>query len=307
MPETVEALEKYLAGGIIKGIGPATAKRIVETFGEETISVFKFEPSRLANVKGISESRAIEIAEEFNEKWEMWQIVSFLEKFGISSSNCKRVYDALGTNAIKEIEANPYILIDITYGVDFNKIDKMAMDLGLPYNSDKRIESGIKYGLILATYNGHTCTAKENLIQFVIDILDVSSDEIEDCFINLIGKQQIVVEKRENDEWVYLYPFYKAEKNIAEKIHILMNSKNTKHIRNFQSEMKKQEKLLDIELSEKQKEAVEAVNENNVCIITGGPGTRKNDNNKRSYCYIRKTWKKSSALRTYRKGCKKNY
>lgn len=284
MPETEEALEKYLSGGIIKGIGPALAKRIVKAFGEETISVFKFEPSRLATVKGISESKAIEIAQEFNEKWEMWQIVSFLEKFGISSSNCKKVYDTLGVNAIAEIEANPYILIDITYGVDFKKIDKMAMDLGLPYNSDKRVESGIKYGLILATYNGHTCTAKPNLIQFVIDILDVSSDDIEDSLINLAGKQQIVIEKREDEEWIYLYPFYKAEKNIAERIKALMSSQNSKHIKNFQSEMKRQEKLLDIELSEKQREAVEAINENNVCIITGGPGTRENNNNKGSNC-----------------------
>ncbi len=276
MPETEEALEKYLAGGIIKGIGPAIAKKIVKAFGKETISVFKFEPIRLSQIKGISETKALEIAREFNEKWEMWQIVSFLEKFGISSSNSKRVYDALGINAIQEIEANPYILIDITYGVDFKKIDKMAMDLGLPYNSDKRIESGIKYGLILATYNGHTCVAKPNLIQFVIDILDVSSEEIEDCLINLIGKKQVVVEKREDSEWAYLYPFYKAEQNIAEKLQILMNSKNTKHIKNFIQEMKEQEKLLDLELSDKQKEAVEAVNENNVCIITGGPGTRKN-------------------------------
>ena len=282
MPETEDALEKYLAGGIIKGVGPALAKRIVKTFGKETISVFKFEPSRLSSVKGISETKAIEIGQEFNEKWEMWQIVSFLERFGISSSNSKRVYDALGINAIHEIEANPYILIDITYGIDFKKIDKMAMDLGIPYNSDKRIESGLKYGLILATYNGNTCVAKPNLIQFVIDMLDVTTNEIEDCFINLIGKQQIVVEKRENNEWIYLYPFYKVEQNIAEKIQMLMSSKNPKHIKNFVQEMKKQEKLLDIELSDKQKEAVEAVNENNVCIITGGPGTRKDDNNKRN-------------------------
>lgn len=286
MPETEEALEKYLAGGIIKGVGPALAKRIVNAFGEETLSVFKFEPSRLANVKGISESRALEIAQEFNEKWEMWQIVSFLEKFGISSSNCKRVYDALGVNAIREIEANPYILIDITYGVDFKRIDKMAMDLGLPYNSEKRIESGIKYGLILATYNGHTCTGKQNLIQFVINVLDVTTDEIEDCLINLIGKKQVVVEKREDEEWIYLYPFYKAEINITEKIQALMASKNSNHIKNFHNEMLKQERQLDIELSEKQKEAVEAINDNNVCIITGGPGTRQNNNHKRSHSNI---------------------
>ena len=274
MPETTEALEKYLAGGIIKGIGPATAKKIVKAFGEETMSVFKFQPSRLSEVRGISEAKALEIAQEFNEKWEMWQIVNFLERFGISTSNAKKVYDALGVNAIHEIENNPYVLIDITYGVDFKRIDKIAMDLGLPYNSHKRIESGIKYGLILATYNGHICIEKSNLIQFVIDVLDVNSEDIEDCLINLLGKNQIIIEKRDDEEWVYLYPFYKAEQNIAEKIKALEASKNYKEIKNFLQVMKKQEKKLDIVLSDKQKEAVQAINDNNVCIITGGPGTR---------------------------------
>ncbi len=275
MPETTEAIEKYLAGGIIKGIGPATAKKIVKTFGEDTISVFKFEPLKLANIKGINETKALQIAQEFNEKWEMWQIVSFLEKFGIGPGNAKKVFDTLGPNALDEIEKNPYVLIDITYGVDFKKIDKMAMDLGLPYNSDKRIESGIKYALILATYNGHTCIPKENVIKFVIELLDVTTDEIEDCIINLKGRNQIVSEKREDSEWLYLFPFFKAEKNISEIIQMLKSSKNTKRMKNFEHEMKLQEKMLDIDLSEKQKEAVKAVNDNNVCIITGGPGTGK--------------------------------
>ena len=176
-----------------------------------------------------------------------------------------------GVNAIHEIEVNPYALIDITYGVDFKKIDKMAMDLGLPYNSEKRIESGMKYGLILATYNGHTCIAKENLIQFVVDTLEVGREDIENCFINLRGKKEIIVETRDDVDWIYLYPFYKAEQNVAEKMQALLACKNSKYIRNFESERRKQEKLLDIVLSDKQKEALEAVNENNVCIITGGP------------------------------------
>lgn len=187
----------------------------------------------------------------------------------------KKYMMCFGVNAIHEIEINPYVLIDITYGVDFKKIDKMAMDLGLPYNSDKRIESGMKYGLILATYNGHTCIAKENLIQFVIETLDVERKDIENCFINLNGRKEIIVENIDDIEWVYLYPFYKAEQNIAEKMQALLSSKNSKYIKNFENERKKQESLLDIELSEKQKEALTAVNDNNVCIITGGPGTGK--------------------------------
>lgn len=129
LPKTKQAIEKYLSGGIIKGIGPATAKKIVDMFGEETITIFKTQPEKLAQVKGINLAKAREIAAEFNEKWELWQLVSFLERFGISSSNSKKVYEALGEDAISKIEENPYVLIDITYGVDFKKIDKMAMEL----------------------------------------------------------------------------------------------------------------------------------------------------------------------------------
>ena len=210
MPKTLGALEKYLAGGIIKGIGPATAKKIIDTFGEETISIFKHEPDNLSKIKGISKTKAIEIATEFNEKWEMWQIVGFLERFGINASNSQKVYKQLGVNAIEEIEQNPYILLDITYGVDFKQIDKMAIDLGIDINNEKRIESAIKYSLVVASYNGNTCVIKENLILFVQNLINTETKNIEDSIINLKGKEEIVLEKRNDEEWIYLYPFYKA-------------------------------------------------------------------------------------------------
>ena len=145
MPQTVGALEKYLSNGIIKGVGEALAKRIVKKFGEDTIQVFKTEPQRLAEIKGISETKALEIAESFLENWEVWQIVGFLEKFGIGAEFAKKVYELLGINAIEQIEKDPYILIDIARGVDFKQIDKMALDLGISYDNEKRIRSGIKY------------------------------------------------------------------------------------------------------------------------------------------------------------------
>lgn len=148
MPQTLEALEQYLANGTIRGIGPATAKKIVNTFGEETIHVFQYEPEKLANIKGINKEKALTMAEDFNENWELWQIVGYLERFGIGPQNAKKIYEALGTNAISQIEENPYILVDLARGVDFKQIDKMAMDIGIGYDNEKRIESGIKYSLI---------------------------------------------------------------------------------------------------------------------------------------------------------------
>lgn len=275
MPQTVDALEKYLASGTIKGIGPATAKKIIEKFGEDTLTVFKFEPMRLSEIKGISKDRAYEIGEEFNEKWEVWQIVSFLEQFGIGANNSKKVYDALGVNAVEKIQENPYILVDIVYGVNFNNIDKIAMQIGIPLDSDFRITSGIKYALLVASYNGNTCVQKENLVTYVKSILEVDENRIEDCIINLNVKSEIHIVEDDESTWVFLEPLYKAEKKIAERLVALRDSQNTKFMRNFEKEIKKKEEVLDIELSEKQFEAINQINENNVCIITGGPGTGK--------------------------------
>lgn len=275
MPETLGALEKYLANGSIKGIGEATAKKIIKTFGEDTINVFKFEPEKLAQIKGISKSKAIEMSESFIENWEVWQIVGFLERFGIGAENAKKIYDLLGINAIEQIESNPYILIDMARGVDFKQIDQMALKLGISYDNQKRVESGIKYGLIKATYNGHSCVIKQNLIDYVISLLDVTTDAIEDNIINLKAKGDIIVETRDEAEWIYLENFYNVEKEIATRIIRLDKSKNLKKIEHIENALKGVEKKSNIELSEKQREAVLSINDSNVTIITGGPGTGK--------------------------------
>ena len=275
MPETLGALEKYLANGSIKGIGEATAKKIIKTFGEDTINVFKFEPEKLAQIKGISKSKAIEMSESFIENWEVWQIVGFLERFGIGAENAKKIYDLLGIDAIEQIESNPYILIDMARGVDFKQIDQMALKLGISYDNQKRVESGIKYGLIKATYNGHSCVIKQNLIDYVISLLDVTTEAIEDNIINLKAKGEIIVETRDEAEWIYLKNFYNVEKEIATRIIRLDKSKNLKKIEHIENALKGVEKKSNIELSEKQREAVLSINDSNVTIITGGPGTGK--------------------------------
>lgn len=312
MPKTLGALERYLSNGTIKGVGPATAKKIVDTFKDETIHVLKYEPEKLSQIKGINNEKALAISESFIENWEVWQIVGYLEKFGIGIQNAKNVYKKLGANAIDEIESNPYILIDVANNVDFKKIDKMAIDIGLPYNNDKRIKSGIKYALMCATLNGHCAVLEENLITFCEELLSVTEEEIRENLIELKIKEEIIVETRseyskarENEEdikqnkeeknevteerikkvgnvkvieetkWVYLVAFYKAEENIANRINMLKRSPNIKRIKNIKQELKKLENTSEIELSEKQKEAIEAINDNNVCIITGGPGTGK--------------------------------
>lgn len=275
MPQTLDALERYLSNGSIKGIGPVTAHKIIKEFGEETVHIFKFEPQKLSKIKGISSAKAIEIAESFNENFELWQLVGFLDRFKIPVSAAQGIYKKLGENTIGKIQENPYILVDLVRGVDFKQVDKMALDLGMEYTNKERIANGIKYSLEIVTTNGHTCVQKQNLIIFVKELLNISEDLIESEFINLRALDKVIIEKRDDEEWVYLYDFYKAEENIAERLITLNNAKNIKHISKLNKELKLLEEKQDIILSEKQIEAIKEINENNVCIITGGPGTGK--------------------------------
>ena len=276
MPETLDALERYLGNGTIKGVGPATAKKIVAKFGENTVDTIKYEPLELTKVKGISKDKALEISESFIESWEVWQIVGFLEKFNIGIENAKKIYDKLGVTAITQIEENPYILIDLVRGVDFKQIDRMALDLGMDTSSLKRITSGIKYALIQTTYKGHSCALLQNLEEYVVTLLNITIDEVEESIIHLKAKGELVIEEREDGlEWVYLESFYNTEVAICNRLINLDRAQNSKKIKGIEEEIEKVEKYNIIELSEKQKEAIKAINNHNVTIITGGPGTGK--------------------------------
>lgn len=276
MPTTPEALEKYLANGNFKGIGPATAKKIVNTFGKDTINVIKLEPNKLTQIKGISKEKAFEIAEQFLANWEIWQIVGFLDKFGIGPQSAENVYKKLGEGALEKISENPYILIDVASKVNFEKVDRIALELGVEQDNYKRIRSGIKYGLEKIGLNGNSCVLYENLLKYEEDLLRVDIDSIENTIISMKAKGELVLEDRDDgQEWVYSKPFYDAEKNIAERIIGLRNADNVKEIKTLKKDLERIEKNIDIELSEKQKEAIESINDNNVCIITGGPGTGK--------------------------------
>ena len=276
MPQSLEALERYLGNGTIRGVGPATARKIVETFGDETLDVLKYDASKLEQVRGISSERALEISESFMESWGVWQIVEFLKKFNIGIENAKRIYDKLGAMAIETIEENPYVLIDLVKGVNFKQIDEMALKLGTDAGSLKRITSGIKYALIQISYNGHSCAILQNLEEFVVNLLNISIDEVENGIIHLKAKGEVIIENRDDDtEWIYLESFYNTEVAICNRLNKLDETANSKKVKGIKDEIKRIEKGNEIELSEKQKEAIKAVNDNNVTIITGGPGTGK--------------------------------
>ncbi len=283
-PESIESIEKYIGNGLIKGIGPATAKKIVKKFGENTINILKTSPQKLSTIKGITLEKAEEICENFNENVNLWEIVEFLQNFGIGVESAQAIYKKLGQDTVEKIKQNPYILEEIGVKVDFSQIDNLALSIGIERNSLKRVGSGIIHSLKLASYNGHSCVLEANLITFVVDLLGVSDEDVQNGIKDLRSQEKIHIEKRETkvtedgkteiaiQTWIYLETFYKAEENIVEKIRELQKAENLKHIKNIGKMIKE---VSDITPSEKQKQAIKMCNDNNVVIITGGPGTGK--------------------------------
>ena len=170
MPQTLASLEQYLANGTIKGIGPATAKKIVDTFGEETIHIFKYEPEKLASIKGITKDKALEMAESFNENWELWQIVGFLERFGIGASNAKKVYKLLGVDAISKIEELKREDYDNLQGTTTEYKDENGENkTNAPYKVTTEITRYVD-----SDYASNLSTEEKNSLQDVIKIVKVA-------------------------------------------------------------------------------------------------------------------------------------
>ncbi len=283
-------------GGSIKWVGPKTASKIIKTFGEDTIFILEKDPIKLSNIKGITEDKAIEISESFIQNKELWKIVGFLDEIGIASSYAKKVYELYGVNAIEEIKKDPYRLIDVVRGISFKAIDEAALKIGVNQDDEQRITYGIKYALLVASYNGHTCVIKNNLLDFTSTLLQISQSTINIFIDQLKVKGIITVETRDEEEWVYLREFYDAEEFIATKLIRLDNVKNRKQIMFVKEKLEKQEKQSGTELSEKQRQAIYSVSEQNVCVITGGPRNRKNNNYQKHNRLIQKRRKKGNSL-----------
>ncbi|MBE5821871.1 MAG: ATP-dependent RecD-like DNA helicase [Clostridiales bacterium] len=273
VPTDEEELLEYLSSGFIKGIGKTIAKRIIKQFGAGSFEVLKNEPEKLSTIRGISETKAIEIQKAVNDEWAFLQLSKYLKPYGIGASNINNVYKVWGANSINVINENPYYLVDVLYGVEFSFIDKIASDLDFDKTDMKRIKSGVKYCLLNSTYNGNTCAKMENLVDAVCKFLNVDNILVENSIIELINDKDLVLENREDTKYVYLYKMYKSEEFIASKIYEFAVQKEKEC--NIDKRIEKIEKLQNIELSELQKQAVNMAYKNQLSIITGGPGTGK--------------------------------
>ena len=273
-PEDETAMERYLGSGAIKGIGAAMAARIVRRFKGDTFRIIEEEPERLAEVKGISEKKAIEISAQMEEKKDLRQAMMFLTQYGISVPLAVKIYQQYGNRTYQVVEENPYRLADDISGIGFKIADEIASRIGIHTDSDYRIRSGLLYVLLQATGEGHTCLPKENLLHRASALLGVEEEQMETQLMNLCMDRKLVMKEQNGKVMVWYGQYYYMELNVAKMLHDL-NLECEMEESQIVKKLSKVEKQASITLDEMQRKAVVEAVKNGVLVITGGPGTGK--------------------------------
>ena len=276
-PTDTDAVIKYLASGALKGIGPKMAVRIFTKFGEKTLDILEKEPERLAEVKGISENIARNIAAEYAEKKSMRDAMMFLQEFNISNSLAAKIYERYDDRMYKIVREHPYKIAEDIDGVGFKTVDVIARQAGISEIHPERIMSGIQYALAKALEEGHTYLPKDILLEESAQVLEVSTDLIEDNLHDLCISNKIIIK---NPDKVFLKYVYTKEAFCATKLKRLKDAFFEK--KETEAESLKRERITErifesfsFELDESQKKAIEAGINNGIFLLTGGPGTGK--------------------------------
>ena len=274
-PTDILDMERYLASGAIKGIGPSTAKKIIKHFGEDTFRIIEEEPERLSEIKGITERKAISIATQMSERNELRNVVMFMQKYGISNSMAIKLYDEYGSQIKSIILNNPYKLAREVNGIGFKRADEIAAKTGVKLDSEFRIQCGIIHCLKEASTDGHTYLPREELIRSAYELLGVCESDIERQLDELKIERQLIEVKSEDRLNIYLSEYYQIEKNCAVKLLTLTRYSDKISASELDREIKSIESELDIELHDLQREAVVKALSEGLFILTGGPGTGK--------------------------------
>lgn len=272
LPKTESALIEYIADNV-KGVGKKTASLIIGLFGEDAVDVIRYTPSKLNEIKGLNEAKIYELNRFFNEEWEKWNIIEYLSGFNISVVTANKIYQTLGTDTITIVKQNPYSLMSFVKKLDFKTVDEIGKNLGINLDSEERVDTGIIYAINKITEFGHTCVEKENLVKYASNILEVGTKDIENGITRLVSNDKLYIQKMNDKDFVFRRSFYLAEDNIAKNI-VIRTKENVK-TKNYDKLIEKVSKKNNIVLSDEQKEAISTSLNNNITIITGGPGTGK--------------------------------
>ena len=279
IPQDSFAMERYLGSGAIKGIGAALAARIVRKFGDDTLRIIEEEPERLAEVKGISDRKAREIAEQVEEKADMRKAMMFLQQYGISQTLGVKIYQQYKQDMYRILKENPYKMAEDINGIGFKIADEIAARIGIHTDSDYRIRSGLLYILLLATAEGHVYLPKNLLLERAQQLLGVQADYMEKHLTDLAIDRKIVIKEIVSDrqgkqQVVYASQYYQIELHTAQMLHEL-NVQDTADESVIGEKIKRIQRAEKIDLDEKQQMAITEAVKNGLLVITGGPGTGK--------------------------------
>lgn len=274
LPENAVNIEKYLASGAIKGIGPGLAKKIVNMFGAASLEIIENNTYRLSEIKGISRKKCDEIAEEAKKLFSLRAVTSFLSQFNIKPKFAMNLFRRYGGNSLDLIKLNPYILCSDGIDVEFTRADSVARELDIPRNSDKRIIAGIQYILRAFSERGHTCMLIEHLLKVVSGKLNISEKEFYDSYNAGLEDNELFNYIIDDNEFVFLPDFYYAEQLIADRINVIRDFISPEDF-NYDTLIDMEEAEKNIKYEAKQRQAITTAVSRGLMVLTGGPGTGK--------------------------------
>ncbi len=273
-PGELEGISKFLMSGAVKGIGPATAKKIVDLFGEDSFDIIEHEPLRLTRIKGISKERAEKISDAFRKTLGTRETLMALHEMGITPAFAVKIAREYGAIAPRIVEENPYRLWEDIEGFSFQNADNLALSNGIGEADELRVGYCVKYILAHNLQNGHCFLPKDKLIPLGAGYVDIKEEEVEIAIENMCERHQLKEAVINGRNCIYLPNYYKAEVESAKKLKLMMQF-GRQEIRNIDERIKKSQNELGILYEDAQKEAIRASIENRVMVLTGGPGTGK--------------------------------
>lgn len=274
LPSTAADLYRYLASGAVKGIGPKTAQKIIERFGDEAFEVLEKHPKSLALINGISLSKAEKICKEFNEQFSVRQVMIALEKLGMTASECLKVYRLFGANSVDVVRINPYVLCGEGIGIGFERAEQISEALEVTPDPQFRIQAGVMHVIRHNLRNGHTCIPREKLIAPSCGLLNAAADDIEIAIDNLLDEHKLERFEMNGKDFIALFKIYSDEFSAAERIKVFLKFPPAGRPTLLQ-DIENIERDECIVYDEKQKEAIIKAVEKGILILTGGPGTGK--------------------------------
>ena len=274
LPTSADGIYEYLAGSTVKGIGPATAALIVDRFKEKSLDILEMHPEKLAEIKGISLTKAKDLSASFKKQAGVRRLTEFLCAYGIKPLVALKLYRAYGSAALKTVHENPYIISASHIGASFAEADNLALELGIEGDSINRISAAVLFELQHNSGNGHCFIPRDKLIAATSQLISVPADLVSDAIDSLSGNGGLVCDKVANLNVCYLTELYEAETYTAERLKSMVGLK-TKSSANIERLITKLESLYDISYAPLQKQSIELALNNRILVITGGPGTGK--------------------------------